>query len=258
MSEAPALPETCWPVNTDHCPDFEQHPQDVQDLAVALAGQSMRMLTGYSAGGCPVVLRPCSQTCVKNSVAWGYFGGTFYPHMDTLGRWVNGCGCTYDCSCTALSTVYLAGVVGTVTEVKIDGEVLPTTAYRVDNGTRLVRLDGETWPACQDMAAADTEVGTFSVSVVRGAVVDGLGAYAAGLLACEFAKALTGCDCALPSNVTSITRQGITMELNTGAFPEGFTGIREVDIIIARYNPHALKRPSAVWSPDIVSPVVPR
>lgn len=254
----PALPETCWPVNTDLCEGFAEYDSDVRDMAVALAGQTMRMLTGYSVGACPVVLRPCTQTCVSGSAGWYANGGTFYPHIDRLGRWVNACGCTYNCSCKMLSVVRLGGIVGEITEVKVDGEVLPTTAYRLDNGHRLVRTDGGVWPVCQDMALDDTEEGTFSVSVVRGAAVDGLGAYAAGVLACEFAKALTGCDCALPSNVTSITRQGITMELNTGAFPEGFTGIREVDVIIARYNPHALKRPSAVFSFDVNTPVVPR
>lgn len=255
----PALPETCWPVNTDFCEDFENHPQDVQDLAVALAGESMRMLTGYSVGGCPVLLRPCSMGCVSGSLAWYASGGTFYPHMDALGRWVNGCGCTHNsCACSALSTVYIGGGVGTVTEVKVDGVVLNPLFYRVDNGAFLVRLDGQAWPVCQDMALEDTEVGTFSVSVSRGAPVDGLGAYAAGVLACEFAKDLTGCECALPPTVTSIQRQGISYQIEPGAFPNGLTGIRAVDAYIQRYNPHGLKRPSAVWSPDERTPVVPR
>lgn len=259
MSTIPDLPDVCWPVNTDHCEDFENHPQDVQDLAVALAGETLRMLTGYSVGGCPVLLRPCSIGCVDGSANWYYSGGSFYPHIDVLGRWVNACGCQHNtCACTALPTVHLSGGIGAVTEVKVDGVVLNPISYRLDNGAALVRLDGEAWPVCQDMALADTEVGTFSVSVVRGAAVDGLGAYAAGVLACEFAKALTGCKCRLPSTATAVTRQGISYEIPPGAFPDGKTGIREVDAYVQRYNPHGLTRPSAVYSPDITSPVVPR
>jgi hypothetical protein len=254
----PSSADSCWPVDTSCCTTFDEYPVGVRQRAVALAGQTMRMLTGYSVGGCPVVLRPCTQTCVRASSGWYYGGGMFYPRIDSLGRWVNACGCTYDCACSALSVVNLGGVVGAVTEVRVDGAILPTTAYRLDNGNRLVRLDGEVWPACQDMSKAETEVGTFSVSVQRGVAVDGLGAYAAGLLACEYAKACTGSKCRLPSGTTAVVRQGISMEINTGLFPGGLTGIREVDLVIMRYNPHALKRPSAVWTPDVPSFVVPR
>jgi hypothetical protein len=251
----PDMPDSCWPVDHGCCDDFDTYPLSVQERADALASQTMRMLTGYSVGGCPVLLRPCTSTCASTSVGWYYNGGTFYPHIDALGRWVNACGCSYNCACSALSVIELGGIVGRVVQVKQDGVVVPTSAYRVDNGNRLVRLDGEVWPACQDMAAPDTAVGTLSVSVQRGALVDGLGAYAAGLLACEYAKACSGKKCRLPSGVTNVTRQGVTMEIASTAFPGGLTGIREVDIVIKRYNPHGLTRPSAVWSPDISTPV---
>lgn len=248
----PDLPTQCWPIDHGCCDDFDTYPPDVRARADALAVQTMRMLTGYSVGACPVVLRPCSMNCVSNSLAWYSVGGTFYPHIDTLGRWVNSCGCTYSCSCTVLSTILLSGPVGSIVEVKQDGVIVPTTAYRLD-GNRLVRLDGEVWPACQDMAAADTEVGTLSVKVVMGAAVDALGAYAAGRLACEYAKACVGKKCALPSNATNVTRQGITVDLTADAFPAGLTGIREVDLVIQRYNPNKLRIPPAVYSPDVPS-----
>ena len=55
----------------------------------------------------------------------------------------------------------------------------------------------------------------------------------------------------LPSGVTEITRRGITMSIQQGMFPEGYTGIREVDAYIARQNPHRLKVPLTAWSPDL-------
>jgi hypothetical protein len=251
----PPLPNTCWPIDHGCCDKFDEYPADVRARADALASQTMRMLTGYSVGGCPVTLRPCTISCVSGTYGWDWSGSTFTPHINSLGQWVNSCGCPSGCGCTALSTVRLGGG-GTVVEVKVDGAVLAPTAYRVQGGTDLVRLDGGMWPACQDMALEDTEAGTFSVTMQRGGSVDGLGAYAAGLLACEYAKSCTGQKCRLPSNATNVTRQGIAIDLSPAAFPDGLTGIREVDLVIRRYNPHALKMPSVVWSPDQPSAVV--
>jgi hypothetical protein len=48
------------------------------------------------------------------------------------------------------------------------------------------------------------------------------------------------------------------MEIATGAFPGGFTGIREVDAFIAIWNPNAVREQTRVWSPDIRPPRVIR
>jgi hypothetical protein len=61
---------------------------------------------------------------------------------------------------------------------------------------------------------------------------------------------IDGQKCALPAGVTSITRQGVTMDILPGAFPGNRTGIREVDVYVQRWNPNALKAPTTVWSPD--------
>lgn len=58
-------------------------------------------------------------------------------------------------------------------------------------------------------------------------------------------------ECRLPSRVTSITRQGITMTMApaTSFLEEGFTGIPEVDQTIRNFNPSKAKRPARVYSP---------
>ena len=242
---APELPSSCWPINTDCCSEFDQYETEVRARAMALAGETLRMLTGYSVGGCPVILRPCSPACAKP------FTG-FTPHINLDGQWVNACGCQTDCSCTAVSEIILPGFVGFIGDVTIDGVVLAPTAYRVDDYTRLVRQDGHQWPTCQDMGLPAGEVGTFTVELLPATPVDAWGAYVGGVLACEYAKACSGDrKCKLPSGVTEITRRGITMSIQQGMFPEGYTGIREVDAYIARQNPHRLKVPPTVWSPDL-------
>ena len=42
----------------------------------------------------------------------------------------------------------LLRTVGSVTEVTIDGVLVPPSVYRVDNSTQLVRTDGGSWPSC--------------------------------------------------------------------------------------------------------------
>jgi hypothetical protein len=246
------MDDFCWPVDTSCCPEFEDYDFDIQDRAVAFAGLTLRALTAYRVGGCPVTVRPCRAPCNNGLLPPSYplwSGNSFYP-VNWNGTWFN-CGCsTIDCHCGAnLCRVDLPRPVGAVTEVKQDGVVVPATAYRVDDGHWLTRIDGGCWPDCQDMTKDTTQVGTFAVTYLNALPVTPLGEYAAGLLACEFAKGCATGKCRLPSGVTSITRQGITMDLALGVFPDGQTGIREVDTYIYAYNPNHLPMVPAVWSP---------
>jgi hypothetical protein len=248
-SSLPALPATCWPVDESVCPDFAEYSASVRAAAKAYAGESMRMLTGFRLGGCSITVRPCSISCAAD-----YFGPGWNPHISVSGAWINGCCAGDTCGHLGAAKVALPGPVGEVTEVLIDGVALDSSLYRVDNGDELIRLDGQPWPTLQDMLLAPTEAGTFAVTYLKGVPVDGLGARAAGILACEFGRALSGLNCALPTSVTSITRQGVSMTIEAGAFPGGVTGLREVDTYIERWNPGHLRAPTRIWSPDLVSP----
>jgi hypothetical protein len=247
----PDLPDNCWPIDEGCDATFKDLPQDVQDRSAALAVQTLRMLTGYQVGGCPVTVRPCKQSCAPAGFS-AYAGPWMVPYIDGGGNWLNMvCGnCVDDCSCATLEQIDLPLPVGRVDEVRVDGAVLPAGAYRLDPPGHLVRIDGQAWPTCQDLTLADTEVGTMSVTYLNAAEVDGLGAYAGGVLASEFAKACTGQKCRLPSGVTEIASRGFTMTIPAGMFTEGLTGIREVDAFILTYNPYLQKMPSTVWSPD--------
>lgn len=281
MTVLPDLPDFCWPADTSCVPDWDDwevepdpeadppvtgvplYSDDDKARAIALAGQTLRMLTGFRVGGCPVTVRPCRKGCGQQT--WRTFpvqgragsvstSTPWYP-VQLGGTWLNiGCACSGACSCNRVYEVRLHGPASAVTEVKIDGSVLDPSAYRLDPGARLVRTDGEDWPTCQDMNAPDTEAGTWSVTYTAGIAVDGLGAWVAGLLAGEYVRACKGGQCRLPDGVTQIVRDGVTMTLGTGAFPGNLTGIREVDAWVARYNPSGLRAPSLVWSPDLARP----
>jgi hypothetical protein len=257
----------CVPTTTDWscAPEgfLEELEDGVQDRAEALAWTTLQALSGYRMALCPITVRPCSKRCSEAArtyrvapIAWG--GGSFVPGINYNGAWVNSCGCgpRGDCSCGELQEAMLLGPVGAVTEVTVNGAVLDPSAYRVDNGNRLVRLDGGVWPTCQNMAASleDIDAETFGVTYYLGLKPDSLADYAAGILAVEYAKACSGNKCALPSGVTQITRQGVSMEVQAGLFPNGYTGIRIVDTWLYSVNPHGLTMRPTISSPDYGTP----
>ena len=253
-------PSGCpWPVDPACLGDeWDALDPTVQERATLLAGETLRRLTGYRVGGCPVTVRPCKASCANTAYLPFYTGG-FNPHISIGGYWVNSCGCTTNCSCSELCTVTLPLPIGRIDEVVVDGVIVDPGDYTIIRN-QLTWIGGGDcpWPICQDLSLPDTEPGTFSVTYLNAWPVDTLGAYAAGVLAYEYAQACVGNKCRLPSNVTSLTRQGVTMEMATGSFPGGFTGIREVDAFIAIYNPRGVREQTRVWSPDIHTPRVVR
>lgn len=246
-----------WPVDPA-CfdDDWETLDPTVKARATALAGSTLRRLTGYRVGGCPLTVRPCKKGCAgawrpAYSVLAGPYGLSWYP-INMGGVWINSCGCTTDCACDTLCEVALPAPVGPVYEVNLDGDVVDPLDYRVDGSSLIWTGDGDCpWPTCQDMKAEPGDFDTFSITYLNSHPVDQLGAYACGVLAYEYAQACAGNACRLPTGVTSVARQGVTFEITTGLFPGGLTGIREVDSYIALWNPAAIRQAPSVWSPDV-------
>ena len=265
---------TCYPDGTDwSCRFTEEELFELREDAVTaamierseiMAWNLLSSLTLRRIALCPTSVRPCATGCaasggylaapVRNgSAALGQRMGSFFPHIRG-GVWVNACGCqTADCSCSALSEVILPGPATEIVQVRIDGLVIAPSLYRLDSGNRLVSL-GDPWPICQDMKASPLDPGSFEVTYYRGAAPDAMTRAAAGLLAAEFFAACEGGACRLPANVTSVSRQGVSYELQPPDFPEGITGIPEVDAVIRIYNPNKLKSGFSVVSPDIRAP----
>lgn len=235
--------------------EWETLDTSVRDRAHALASATLRRLTANRVGACPITVRPQPKRRACFIPSYGapswQFGGPFSPGVDASGLWLNACGpCETGPSCY----ISLPAPVGTITEVKVDGVPLDPATYGVDGNMLVWFGEGDCpFPASQDVAKPDTEPGTFSVTYINGHPVDSLGAYAAGVLAMEYARACTGRDsaCRLPVGVTSVVRQGVSIEIASGAFPDGLTGIREVDAFIGLWNPNARTQQTRVWSPDL-------
>jgi len=78
-------------------------------------------------------------------------------------------------------------------------------------------------------------------------------AMAVGEVACEVIHALRDEPCKLPSRLVSITRQGITVDLQGTGLEglEGRLGLPLADAWLSAVNPARLDRPSRVYSPDL-------
>ena len=256
-------------------------PVQLDAAAVAASMLAFEGLGRRFPGLCgPVTVRPCQEGgCGEGFAGWGGFGSWVWTWGYWEGSWGFGPGWGWGnqsngrrCSCGYDSNVLLAGYpVSQVTQVKLDGNVMPTTftdgspTYRLDNWKYLTRLtdpDNPTvplhWPRCQRLDLPDTSAGTWSVTYLYGAQPPPLAIEGAKQLASNLMLAMNGTACQLPANVRSAVRQGATFERITPLAEElrtGATGMFLWDAAVAAYNPYGLRRPASVFSPDTPFPV---
>jgi len=272
------MTEICYPATTDWSCAYtedelgvmwnDHHVANQMRRSEALAWMSLAHLTADQLGTCPITVRPCNQACAAAGTylvapvsTSGHFAGVlpgrwgFAPFVNGQGAWVNSCMCpSGDCSCSSLSEAILPGPVGSIEEVWLDGAVLDSSAYRVDNGNRLVRTDGGSWPSCQNMAQDAHGDEAFSVTYYQGAAPDPLSGWIAGLLAVEYFKACkSDKSCRLPNRLQSVARQGVTYQIKFED-DDGTTGIREVDDYVRRLNPWHLKMAPVIVTPQTRRP----
>lgn len=148
-----------------------------------------------------------------------------------------------------------------VEEVVIDGQVVDPARYRVDDGRWLVWLPEDVpgaargWPTTQDVLGAVGAEGVWSVTYVYGAMPPPGGREAAAVLGCQLALSCNpnadAGDCRLPERVVAISRQGVSMTVFDPAtlFPDGLTGLTEVDSWVAAQRLGVARRPATVWVP---------
>lgn len=249
-----------WDVSCSMCSGWDDYPQSTKDQALWLASTFLWGATGRRFGSCPVTIRPV-RTRTWEPIQYQTFAvtpgaqGLNQPGGPYLfgGKWFNA-GCNTACCGNRECALVLQGPVSGVEDVLVDGEVVSPSAYRVDVSRGvylLVRVDGECWPICQNLTADVTEPGTFEVTYDLGTPVPPALQIATGLLACEYAKSLTGGACALPARMTQLTRQGVSVEVAPPDPENGMTGIKIVDDIVTVLNPSRRHSPPRVMSPDL-------
>lgn len=232
--------------------------------AVQIAADVLWILSGQRFGLCEVTIRPCREECWNGYWAWNDWwpgvggssrvgGGGPRPWWYN-GLWYNVCGgCSGSCSCTMLDEALLPAPTREVIRVMLDGEVMDPSRYRVDENRKLVRTDGALWPMCQNMAAADDQPGTWSVTITVGEDVPLLARRAVGQLAAELAKDCAGEGCMLPYEVTSLSRQGVNLSFGSPSEVDPVISqlnLRWVSLFLNTYNPSGLRRRGKVYDVD--------
>jgi hypothetical protein len=220
------------------------------DLFTEVATSASRLLFELEgrlhAGTCEKTVRPCQTGgCGTQILSRGHivtWDGNY---------WRNGGAPT--CGCRATSTVWLSGYpVREVIEVKIDGVLVAPSEYRLDEWRKLTRLNGERWPLCQRLDLNDSEEGTWSVRYTYGQNPPDIGRSAAAQLACEIYKACQGLECKLPTGVTRITRQNVTIErtyFQRDADGVWRTGLQLVDLFLNSVNRAGILRRPSIYAP---------
>ena len=253
---APSLPCN-WSVTGECCDDiWDGASPELQRAAAEYGAFVVWAATGRRFGACERTVRPCGRQCDNCGQGWYWSDGFFMPYI-LNGVWRNcwcgnnGAGC---CTCAPECQVYLPGPVASipVTGVSVDGVVIDSDSYRVDDGKWLVRTDGDCWPDCQNFSIDNGGTNTFQVTYFKGLAVPTILERAAGELACEWIKSCMGLPCKLPQRVQSIVRQGVTIsmvDVDT-VLGKGWTGITTVDQVIAMFNPYGLKSRMKISSPD--------
>lgn len=250
-----SLPVSGWVPDLTCCAEWSTYSAQVQQRAITLAIGTLWALTGRQFGLSEVVAKPCNaplnppvyQTYPVNLLnPWGTDGGAYWAPYISNGEWHNaGCG-GYDC-CKYRCGLVLDGPVQAIVSITIDGVTVSPAAYEVENYSILRRIDGDCWPLCTD---------TFLVTYMRGWLVPEIANIALGDLACAYGAACTGGACSLPARITSLSRQGVSVDFtDPKLFADlGLTNVASVDRIVALLNPGGLQQPPVVMSPDL-SPV---
>jgi hypothetical protein len=264
-----AGPCSDWITNEDvaACCGVEASSGDIYSGVIGPAQGLLYELSGrLYAGLCgPVSARPCRDNCSCfpfQRLAYASGGSRLLWSGQYWGWWDGWDWGSQNCGCGCLSQVKLSGYpVQEITQVKIDGEIVAPSEYRLDENRYLTRLNDTFWPACQDLSLDDDEEGTFSVEYVYGEEPPELGVMAAAQLACEMYKECSGEACALPKGVTKVVRQNITIEKMaftawgyTGRNQRGVaggwrTGLPLVDAFLNTYNKAGLIRRPVFWAP---------
>lgn len=240
---------------------WESFPAEVQKYATDLATHMLWTATGRRFGLHEVTVRPAVPRTLPTYLSFpvsydpGGMGGQWAWSLVSApgGNSVVFGGGSFDGPWAGTrAQIPLPGPVDSVSSVTIDGQTLDPTKWRLDQPNLLVRQDGRDWPASQDMTAPLGQANTWSVTYRRGEVVPPIVNYAAGAYAIEIAKARAGGDCRLPQRATSISRQGVNVQLVdvTDYLNKGLTGVQEVDQVIISINPYGLKSQPRVVSLD--------
>lgn len=206
------------------------------DLLTAFASEVLFDLSGQRwAGDCGEVTATLSASC------WcGSGSGAGYPAWSpaVLGGEIYNLGC-----CNPATLILPDSCARDVSAVTERGRTRPPGEYRLGRNGHLLDTSGRGWFACG---------GGVEVTYSAGCLPPAGGVLAARTLSLELGKAAAGdSSCRLPSRVTSVIRQGVTIGVldRWQDLDKHRTGIYTVDLWLSAVTQPV--RGAAVWSPDL-------
>lgn len=130
-----------------------------------------------------------------------------------------------------------------IVSLSVGGSAVPSGSYSLRNGSDLVVNTGTCNFSLCDSPEVTYKYGVAPPSAGKLAAID---------LANELVKGYNGETCELPSNVVSIQRQGVSIEMFDPAefLDRGRIGLYSVDLFIAVSNPAKANKPAKIFSPD--------
>lgn len=219
---------TCpWPVDADGCGLADLNKDDpVYIASIATASSIMTRLSAYTVGTCDVEIRPLEQ-------------------CPSCRKWC----------CGGADALYLQGPfsipVWDVTKVRLGADEYPESSWRFDRESRLLyRVPPDVWPKRDEKWSNAGEGEAFVVDATVGTPPDAWALDVCARLVAELYLSCTGKKCRLPSNVTSVTAQGISVRLRDN---EVNTFIPELGAWVNGVNPHNARLPGTVFSPDLAA-----
>ena len=187
-----------------------------------------------SAGGGTITVLPDGRgglTSVLSNAGGSSLSRTFHPHGP----------------CVTGTLIDLGQANGTaIDEIRVDAVAVASSAYRLVDRRWVARIDGDEWPSYNP---ADATTIALAVDFTYGDAPIALGFLAAIALAREIAKGLADEDCAIDPRVTSLVREGISLDLASVDAEGGFVEIPAVRRFQQAVNPHKLGRAAAVIIP---------
>ena len=213
-----------WEVDLEACGLGDLDDADLLESSIATASSIMTRLSAYTIGTCETEIRPlglcpqCRSWCCGGTDALILTG----PHQIPI----------YD-----------------VTRVRLGATEYLLNTWRFDRESQtLYRVPPDVWPRKDEKWSNAGEGEAFVVDAVIGTPPDAWALDVAARLVRELVLSCTGSKCRLPSNTTSVTATGITVQLRDR---EINTFIPELGAWMNAVNPHDARLPAHVFSPDL-------
>lgn len=214
-----------WEIDPETCQIADLDPEDPVFLrSLSTASAMMNRMSAYTIGLCDAMLRPlrmcpeCRSWCCGGTDALRLYG---YSHLS----------------------------IWDVTSVRLGPTEYDPDTWHFERSERMLyRVPPDVWPRRDEKWSAPGEGEAFVVDVKVGSPPDDWAMDVLARLVKELVLSCRGAKCRLPSNATTVTSQGVTVQLRD---QEINTFIPELAAWVHAVNPHNARLPAAVFSPDV-------